>query len=229
MKIGIIIAAAGSSSRMTLTKNKLTFLIQDVPVIVRTIRQFLQLPYELEVVVVSQSDYIIEFKSILHKYGLEHIAIIKGGVNRRESVRNGIKSINELTNVVIIHDGARPFVRSSDIIKCIEGAKKYGVACLGVKSKDTMKIVDKNHVIVSTPKRENLYHIQTPQCFLYKIAREIHEFGAKENMDVTDDAKLAEILGYPVTIIEGHYDNIKITTDEDISFATWLLSNSNNT
>ncbi len=229
MKIGIIIAAGGSSNRMTLTKNKLLIAIKDVPVIVRTIRQFLQLPYELEIVVVSHGDYIIEFKNTLQKYNLEYIAVISGGNTRRESVRNGIKSISLKTDVVVIHDGARPFVRSDDIIKCIKGAIKDGGACLGVKSKDTIKIVDEHQVIISTPNRENLYQIQTPQCFLYKIANEIHELGAKENIDVTDDAKLAEMAGYPVTIINGHYDNIKITTDEDLSFATWLLSNRNNT
>ncbi len=229
MKIGIIIAAGGNSSRISLAKNKLLIDIHNIPVIIRTIRQFLQLPYDLEIMVVSHSDYILEFKNVFKKYGLEHISVISGGKTRRESVSNGIKRISKENEVVIIHDGARPFVRGDDIVKCINGAIKFGSACLGVKSKDTMKIVNKQQVIINTPKREMVYQIQTPQCFLYKIAKEIHELGNKENSDVTDDAMLAELAGYPVKIINGHYDNIKITTDEDLLYASWLLSNRDNT
>jgi len=225
MTIGVVIAAGGSSTRMKI-KNKLLINLKDTPIIVRTIMVFFNIPNITDIVVVCNKENIEQFKNILSKHFESKIKYVIGGKTRQQSVFNGIKQLNNDTEIVLIHDGARPFIEKGDVINIIEQTYKYKACCIGVKSKDTIKVVDENNIIISTPKREYLYNVQTPQAFTYEIAYKIHRMAEKEKIEATDDSSLAEKLGYKVHMIDGSYNNIKITTQEDLQFAKFLLLNS---
>ena len=126
---------------------------------------------------------------------------------------NCIKNSN--SDIVVIHDGARPIIKQEYINKCIENMDKFKGVTIGVRSKDTIKITDENNIVISTTKRTNTWIIQTPQCFERNILLKMHD--KYKNKEVTDDCELLEIDNYKVKIIEGDYTNIKITTYDDLS------------
>jgi len=224
MKVAVVIAAGGNSTRMKI-KNKLLINLLDTPIIVRTIRVFFNIPDIIDIVVVCNKNNIEQFRMLLSEYFDSKIKCVVGGKSRQQSVFNGIKQLNKNTNIVLIHDGARPFIREKDVMNIIEKTQQYKACCIGVKSKDTIKVVDNNNVIKETPERKYLYNVQTPQAFTYEIAYKIHNVAEKEKIEATDDSSLAEKMGYEVHMIEGSYNNIKITTQEDLQFANFLLLN----
>lgn len=225
MKIGIVIVAGGSSNRMKEYGNKLLINILGVPIINRTINVFINIRGISEIVLVCKQSDINEFrKTISTKYN-EKIKIISGGSTRQESVFNGIKKLSKDTDIVLIHDGARPLISEEVIKKCIQKTPQLEACCVGVKSKDTIKIINEEDIITKTPNRSTLVNIQTPQCFTYKLAYEMHDKAVKENIIATDDSFLAEKMGYDVHIIYGDYNNIKITTKEDLDLLKFLLIN----
>lgn len=172
------------------------------------------------VLVVPEGDIDYCLKNIVEQYSFKKVKkIVKGGSSRQKSVYNGLLDCNPLTDIVVIHDGVRPFISSELIEKSIEGAKAYGACAVGVYVKDTIKIVDEEKFILSTPNRDNLIAIQTPQTFKYDLILKAHEIAIKENILSTDDTALVERMGYKVKIAEGSYYNLKITTIEDIVIA----------
>jgi len=146
------------------------------------------------------------------------IKIIEGGQRRQDSVYNGVCAVPKNTDIIVIHDSARPFPPVDAIIKGIKAAKKIGGCILTVPVKDTIKEVNKNGRIINTPKRENLFIAQTPQIFKYSVFNKLKEI-LKSEEELTDDAMLFERSGKPVSIIMGSYDNIKITDSQDILIA----------
>lgn len=153
------------------------------------------------------------------------LAVTEGGKERVDSTKNALKLIPQECELVGIHDGARPFVSSFLMKKCFDAAKKWGAAILAVPSKDTVKIVKKNGEILKTIPRDSCWSAQTPQIFKRKIAESIH-FKCKKKMNFTDDASIAELMGYPVKIVPGNYENLKITTPEDLILAEAILKRS---
>jgi len=224
MRVGVVIAAGGSSTRMKM-ENKLLINLLDTPIIVRTIRVFFNITDIIDIVVVCNKNNIEQFKILLSEYFESKIKCVIGGKSRQQSVFNGIKQLNKNTNIVLIHDGARPFIREVDVMNIIKKTQQYKACCIGVKSKDTIKVVDSNNIIKETPERKYLYNVQTPQGFTYEIAYKMHSVAEKEKIEATDDSSLAEKMGYEVHMIDGSYDNIKITTQEDLQFAKFLLLN----
>ena len=145
-----------------------------------------------------------------------------GGNTRQESVINGIKKISKDSQLVAVHDGARPLVKPEHIEKAIKDAKVFGGATLGVPVKDTIKIVD-DDIITDTPPRKSLYITQTPQIFKRDLYFEGIDFALEHGLDFTDDCQLVEAIGGKVYMTIGDYTNIKITTPEDIKIAETLL------
>ncbi|MTN16491.1 2-C-methyl-D-erythritol 4-phosphate cytidylyltransferase, partial [Turicibacter sanguinis] len=177
-----------------------------------------------DIVVVIKKDEEDYFKeNILEKYNFKNIKIAYGGEERQDSVYNGIQKLDKNCEVVLVHDGARPFVTEEIINNSIQEAKKHNAVVVGVKVKDTIKVVGEEGNIVDTPNRKYLWSVQTPQVFKYDIITKAYENAYNENYYGTDDAMLVEKIGYDVKMIEGSYDNIKITTQEDLNFGEQIL------
>ena len=131
--------------------------------------------------------------------------------------------VSKQSQIVLIHDGARPLIRTEQIKKSIKTAVELGACVVGVPAKDTIKICDHNQVVTQTPSRDILWIVQTPQTFQYDLIMKAYKAGIDKNLVVTDDSMLVEALGYPVKIIQGRYDNIKITTPEDLIIAESII------
>lgn len=221
-----LIVAAGNSTRMGtgVKKQFMNLDSSEKPIIAYTIEKFENCNLIDNIILVtSDIDYC---KEIIKKYHFKKILkIVNGGKERQDSVYNGFKCLDENTDIVLIHDGVRPFVD----IKCIENtikfALEYGSGVLGVKTTDTVKICDNENFIESTPDRSKLWNIQTPQTFKYDILKRAFESAYNENFIATDESTLVEKSGVKVKVVEGSYKNIKITTSEDIIISKILLQN----
>ncbi|CDF58924.1 2-C-methyl-D-erythritol 4-phosphate cytidylyltransferase [Thermobrachium celere] len=218
-----LIVAAGKGKRMGLGYNKQYLLLDGKEVIARTLDVFDGLDFIDNIVVVVAEDEVDYFKkNIIEKYGYKKVTkIVKGGSERQDSVYNGLVNCCN-SDIVLIHDGARPFVKREHILKSIEMAKKYGASAVAVKVKDTVKYVQ-GEFFEKTLDRNFIYLIQTPQTFKYELIIKAHEFAKENGVIATDDTSLLECLGYKVRVVEGSYDNIKITTPEDIQLAQLIL------
>lgn len=222
---GVVIVAAGSGSRMKRDINKQFIKLDGKEIIAYTIEKFYKSEDIDDIVIVikeSEEKYFIE--NIINKYGFDNIKLAYGGKERQDSVYNGIKKLNRNCEIVLIHDGARPFVNEDIIKNSIEEAKENNAVVVGVPVKDTIKIVNSDGNIVDTPNRSLLWSVQTPQSFKYEIITKAYEYAYSNDYYGTDDAMLVEHIGYNVKMIEGSYDNIKITTEEDLHFGIQILN-----
>lgn len=224
--ISAVIVAAGNSTRMNIGKSKQYIKIYEVPVLARSIIPFENMSLIDEiVVVVNQSDINYCNQEIIKPYNFTKIkSIVAGGNNRQQSVFNGIKQTDSSSDIILIHDGARPFVSFETIKKTVLTAKNNPSVTCAVKVKDTIKMSDKDGFVDKTIPRELLWSIQTPQAFKRDIIINAHEDAIKENFLGTDDTVLVERLGIKTKIVDGDYFNIKITTKEDLIFAKAILN-----
>jgi len=220
-----IIAAAGMSNRMKSKINKQFININGKPILAHTLEKFQKCRYIDEIIVVAREDEINYCKKeVVRRYGFNKVTkIVRGGKERQDSVYNGILALNEKTDIVVSHDGARPFVKIKNIMDSIKGASEYGACVVGTPVKDTIKFVKSGEEIDSTPNRDILWAAQTPQSFKREILMEGYRKAIEDNFIGTDDSVLVERLGIQVKIIMGSYENIKITTPEDIIIAESIL------
>lgn len=222
-KLGVLIAAAGKGSRMKRKVNKQFLNLLDRPIIYHTIKSFLDWKQNFELVIVLAADEIKYFqekiKPLFSAYKQE-FKLVAGGDSRKESVKNGLNSFSEEVDYVIIHDGARPLIQEKLIQKTYSAVKKYGAVSCGVKVKDTIKVVEASFS-KETLNRDSLRAIQTPQAFKLDLIKEAHQ--AYTEAKALDDASLVEELGGRVYIVEGDYNNFKITTPEDLKPAEIIL------
>ncbi len=221
--VSAVIVSAGNSSRMG-GINKQFLEINNIPVIVHTIKAFDTSDLIDEIVIVTRECDIDNVKNIILKYGFKKVSdVVKGGETRQLSVYNGVVATSENAEFVAIHDGARPLVTEEVICGTLYKAFECGAAATGVKVKDTVKQVNDNDDIVATPDRAYLRFIQTPQIFnksLYLDAVNTVE----NSKDFTDDCRLIEAYGKTVKFVDGDYENIKITTLEDVELALNYLN-----
>jgi len=239
VRLFVIIPAAGQSRRMGGTSNKQFLPVGGIPILARTLLSFERFyeeqktsgPFSIHGVLVSSPETVVEAENLCKQYNITFIdKVIPGGSTRQESVWNGICSLQALPcspeagDVVFIHDGARCFIDSGTLFRCLEGARKYGICAAAMPVKDTIKQVDsiERRQVTATPDRATLYSIQTPQAFLYSLLIQSYAYGQKEKQEATDDTSLAEKAGLPVYLVEGAYSNIKITTPEDLLWAELL-------
>lgn len=213
-----VIVAAGSGTRMGNNVNKQFLLIDGIPVLARTLLAFSESELIEKIIVVAKSDEILTVQDLVRDFGIQKVAeIVSGGNTRAESVRHGLEySDSEITAV---HDGARPFVSTEKIRETILAAHKLGAAALGSVPKDTVKIVADSGNVLSTPDRQTLRLIQTPQVFRTELLKSAYKTAELDGFVGTDDCSVAEHAQIPVHIIDGEYTNIKITTAEDIPIA----------
>ena len=223
-----IIVAAGKGTRMKSAAgvSKQYIEIMGKPVILRTIEKFTESEAVDEIVIVLMKDDEAYFReNIFSKIkSKKTVKIAYGGKERFESSLNGIKATSQDSETILIHDGVRPFVKISEIERVSIRAKETGAAVLAVKAKDTVKLVS-DGIIESTPDRERVYLIQTPQGFSRKLLIAAYEdlLNSKDGFMPTDDASVVERYGARVGVVEGSYENIKITTVSDIAFAEAIL------
>lgn len=199
--------------------------IKGKPIIYYTLKKFSENKKIDNIIVVLPEDEVKYFKeNILKKYELRINKIVIGGKERQDSVYNALKSLkNSSTDIVLIHDGARPFISERIINEGIKFAEIYGAAAPGVMPKDTIKVKNEKNFSVDTPNRANLVSIQTPQVFKFDEILECHEKIRYNGEMVTDDTMVVEKYGYSVYLYDGEYTNIKVTTPEDLILAERLI------
>lgn len=214
MNVTGIILVAGNSTRFGKNSNKNFEKINNKYIIEYSLEKFLENEKVTDIIIAAKKDEMDFINNIIAEIIAKPIQLVEGGKTRQESVYNCITKTN--SDIVVIHDGARPLIKQEYIDKCIEEMNRYDGATIAVKSKDTIKISDDNGVVISTTERKNTWLIQTPQCFKRDILLEAHK-KFKENENITDDCMLLELLDKKVKLIEGDYTNIKVTTGEDIN------------
>ena len=215
-----IILAAGNGTRMKADKSKLLLEINGKTVIERTVNTFSNIADIDDIIVVVRETDIPLYENMLSKYNISYCI---GGSTRQESVSNAVETVDN-ADMIIIHDGARPLVTENEISNTLRVAQEKGSAAVGVKVKDTIKVVDRNNKIINTPQRSSLIAIQTPQIFKFDKYVKAMKLAKEQNKDFTDDCKLLENAGEDVFVVDGEYTNIKITTPEDIPVAESILN-----
>lgn len=220
-----IVLAAGSGKRMGTKVHKQYLLMGGKPVLYYSLRAFEDSKRIDEIILVcgaGEEDYCR--KEIVEKYGISKARkIIPGGAERYDSVWNGLKETKE--GYVYIHDGARPFVDEEIIERAYECVSEHHACVAGMPSKDTVKIADSGNIVTATPDRSSVWIVQTPQVFDTELIRKAYALlMEKDEINVTDDAMVAEqMLGASVRLFYGSYENIKITTPEDLEIAEVFL------
>lgn len=222
--ISAIVLAGGRGKRMGSVQSKQYIDLNEKPILYYTLRQFIDNDLINRIILVLPKDEI-EYcrKEVLDKFGLIVDDIVSGGAERQESVYNGLTKANG-SEIVLIHDGVRPFVSKKTIDEAIKYAKKYKASAPGVMPKDTIKIKSKDGFSIKTLNRSELVAIQTPQAFDYNMIYDCHKKLKEKGILVTDDTMVAELFGNEVYIYEGEYTNIKITTPDDLILAKHLIS-----
>ena len=217
---GAVIVAAGTASRMG-GIDKVMADLSGEPMIVRTVRAFQNCNAIKEIIVVTRPDLIVKITDLCADFSKVK-AVITGGADRPESVRNGISALSAKVRLVAVQDGARPLISDAVIDRTVRAAHTYGAAAPGVPVKDTIKVVQ-GGVVKNTPDRNSLQAIQTPQVFDVDLLSAALKKAKKDDAAITDDCSAVERLGMSVRIVEGDERNIKITTPMDLEIAQRLL------
>lgn len=225
MATTVLIPAAGSGSRLSQSTKKQFLFLGGKPILSHTIAAFDSHPDIDHIVLILPADEINTCTDLVLTPGnfSKVRDVVIGGDSRQQSVLNGIRSLDATDDdIILVHDGARPFISTEIIGQLIDAARQTGAAIVATRVKDTIKVA-KNSTISSTPDRNTLWAAQTPQAFKWSIIEPAYSTADQEGITATDDASLVEST-LPVTIIEGDYRNIKITTPEDMAIAELFLN-----
>ena len=215
--ISVIIPAAGSGKRMNSSVAKQYLKIDGKTILYHTINAFQNASIINEIIVVSPENDINTLKKTLTDFSkLRSITV--GGKERQDSVLNGLSSVSKQADIILVHDGVRPFINESEIIAICKELENEDAAVLAVPVKNTIKVV-KDNIVDHTPKRSDLWAIQTPQGMKANIFRSCYTSLKNEDFLGTDESMIAEYYGYKVKVVKGDYKNIKITTPEDLEIA----------
>lgn len=225
-----IVLAAGRGKRMQSDVAKQYLLVRNKPVLYYSLKAFQDSLVDEIILVTAESEIAYCKDEIVEKYEFSKVSqIVAGGKERYHSVHNGLKACKDVA-IVLIHDGARPFVDDAIIARNINMVKEYGACVTGMPVKDTIKIADAEGFVQETPRRDLIWAIQTPQTFRYDLIRNAYdtflnnEEANCKSYNVTDDAMVAELFGgLKVKLVEGSYNNVKITTPEDMVLAEAIL------
>ena len=232
MKTVAVVLAAGSGSRMKTDVKKQYMEIGGKPLVYYSLKAFEESIIDDIVLVVSRGDVDYVKNEIVKKYGFDKVtAVVEGGLARYHSVRLGLQASDPNCDYAFIHDGARPFIDRDIIMRSFQAVKEYKACVVGMPAKDTIKISDEKGFAASTPDRNLMWTVQTPQVFSYKMILELYQRLDREEGDlmakginITDDAMVVEYYtDTKVKLVEGSYDNIKITTPEDIAVAEAII------
>ena len=212
-----VIVAAGKGKRMGTEISKQFLPLRGKEILAHTVEKFEHAENIRDIVLVTGQDSLQDVQDMAQEYGWQKIiSVVAGGKERQDSVWNGLLAVSEDTEIVLIHDGVRPFVTEDILNLSIETAVEMGGCVAGVPAKDTIKVCNSENIAVDTPDRSTLWQIQTPQTFQKERIVKAYKQAKDAGLIGTDDASLAEYSGYPVKVIMGSYRNIKITTQEDL-------------
>ena len=217
--VSAVVAAAGSSSRFG--EDKQFLLLDGVPALARSIEALQKSDCIDEIIVCTRGENLNRVTALVKQYNFTKVtSVCEGGSTRARSVKKAVECCNDKTDIIAIHDGARPFVNADTIRRTVEAAAEFGAAACAVELKDTVKVVDENGIVISTPERKTLRAVQTPQAFDF----ELYKNALKNASDsVTDDCMTVEAAGHKVKLVAGDYTNIKITTPDDLVSAQAIL------
>jgi len=221
-----VVPAAGQGIRMGGATRKQYLTLGGVPLLVLSLKVLQQVESIREIILsVPENDREYCWHEIVSPFGLRKVTqVVAGGQRRQDSVFNGLLAIADPPEMVLVHDGVRPFIDDGLVERVISCAEQTGAAVMAMPIHDTVKRVDAHGVIQETLNREELWHIQTPQVFRYDWLLEAHQHAQQENWNVTDDAAMIERMRYPVSVVEGSCFNIKITRPEDLIFGEAILN-----
>ena len=221
MGYNVILPAAGRGKRMGAGVNKLLLKLEGIPTLIHTLLVFDQDKQCDSIILVVNQDEQQEIEELLETYSIKKtVVFVSGGAERQQSVKNGLEAAD--SGLVLVHDAARPFITLGHVGELVEAAEHEGAAVLAVPVKDTVKRVEEGYVL-ETIERSSLWAVQTPQAFRIPLLREAHKKAEKEGFFGTDDASLVERLGHRVSVVYGDYNNIKLTTKEDLIFAEAII------
>lgn len=222
-RVGLVIVAAGESRRMA-GVDKIFTPLAGLPLIAHTVEIFEAHPLVGALVLVLSPDKVEMGRSLAQERGWRKLAAVcAGGARRQDSVRLGLERLGP-TPWVAIHDGARPCAGPELLDRGIEAARETGAAVAAVPAKDTIKVVSPAGLVLNTPSRDGLWLVQTPQVFKYDVLMQAHG-GAQQGQNFTDDSALVEAMGHQVRVFMGSYDNLKVTTNEDLATAEHIIIN----
>ena len=212
-----VIVAAGKGKRMGTEISKQFLPLGGKEILAHTVQKFEKAKNIRDIILVTGADSLQDVRDMTREYGWEKIvSIVAGGKERQDSVWYGLQQVAADTEIILIHDGVRPFVTEDILNISIETALEMGGCVAGVPAKDTIKVCDGENIAIATPDRNALWQIQTPQTFRKERIVKAYEQAKEDGFVGTDDASFAEHCGYPVKVIMGSYRNIKITTKEDL-------------
>ena len=225
MQVVALILAAGLGKRMGAERKKPYLLLAGKPILSHTLGEFEECQSIDGIVLVVEKHEIDHARTaVLDTFGCRKvIRVVAGGPKRQDSVWEGIKALKGECELVMVHDGVRPFISQALLHKAVDTTRKSGATVVAVPVKDTIKVASPEKQIVKTLDRETLWAVQTPQTFNHDLLKRAHEKARQDGFYGTDDASLVERIGVPVRIIDGSYENIKITTPEDLVLAEALL------
>ncbi len=222
-KVGAVVVAAGGSTRMG-GADKTFAPVNGMPLVAYSLRQLEAFPSVSDITLVLAADSVEKGQTLVRELGFRKVTkVCSGGKRRQDSVRIGLEAL-PACEWVIVHDGARPCLDQAMMERGLEAARECGAAVAGVPVKDTIKIVSPDERVLETPARDRLWAAQTPQIFRYDLLLEAHRACTQP---VTDDAAMVEALGHPVQMFLGSYENIKVTTPEDLPVVEAFLRRRN--
>ena len=221
--VSVILPAAGRGKRMQAGVNKVFLRLMGKPILFHTLRVFAAVPEVQEIIVVTGAEEVEPLRRALQGLGLfreaaKSVKVVAGGSERQYSVWNGLKASSEASDVILVHDAARPLVSHATIEAVIEAAREHGAAVAAVPEKNTVKVVE-DGVVTATPDRSTLWAVQTPQGFSRSLLMAANEKAESDGFLGTDDASLVERYGARVHVVMDSYQNIKVTTPEDLVVA----------
>jgi len=222
LRYEVVLPAAGSGKRMGAGQNKLFLTLVDKPILVHTLLVFEQDENCTGIWLAVKDEERALIQSLLAKYAITKVkGLPTGGAERQHSVHSCIKEM-QAVEVVLVHDAARPFIKVPTITELTNVAYHKGAAIAGVRAKDTMKVVE-NGLIKETVDRDSLWMIQTPQAFRFDLLAQAEDVAEKVGFLGTDEAMLVERLGHEIHIVESSYENVKMTTQEDLIFGEAII------
>ncbi len=225
MKTIAIVPAAGYGRRLGSKKRKAFVLLKGRPLVTYALKVLDDARAIDAIIIASERSSVRSFRALVKRFRFRKVIdVVVGGRTRSESVRNCLALVDASFDIVLIHDGARPFIENSVIEESIRLAGRHGGCVVAVPESDTVKLVDRKLFVKKTLERRHIFRAQTPQAFRRDVIKKA--YAAADGMDATDDSGLAERSGGRVKILEGSYRNIKITTSEDLKLAEVLLCGS---
>ena len=219
-----VFPAAGQGRRMNVGINKVFLDLLGKPILVHTLQRFSRSKNIHHLVVVVAAEEVSFIRKLLKAVpGLKPYQVVAGGTERQYSIANGLAVVPKESEIILVHDAARPLTSIETIDRVVAGAREVGGAIAAVPEKNTVKVVDEDGIVRETPPRKTLWEVQTPQGFRREILLEAYRKAEEDGFLGTDDSSLVERLGVPVKVVESDYRNIKVTTPEDMLIAEAFL------